>query len=236
MKACALMFGCWPDRSQLAQRHEVDHIGLAALQLKDACVVVGDVVDVDLVDRRSVFPVVRVALQDDRIALFPALGVVGPGAAGFPGGGYVEVLRFAGRYQVGGQHGRAEHGQHGRQGCVRLRQDDLDGLGVGNLDFLDRLVVGRPGALFALAHRVQRGLDVLCLHRRTVGVLDAIAQSEGPGQAVRAALPFRGQSRLYALAVGGHAQERIVDVDREEQGRIVIDLPGNEGAERLGIP
>ena len=67
-------------RVDLTERHEIDHVVFAALQFQDAGVVIGDVLDVDLVNGRRGFPVIRVAMQDERVTLLPAGGVVPAGA------------------------------------------------------------------------------------------------------------------------------------------------------------
>src|SRR5207247_10119585 len=96
---------------------------------------------------------------------------------------------------------------------------------------LDRLVVVFPGALLAATRHLGPPLHAASLQRRAVRELDAVAQRERPSQSISRRLPLGREARLDAYPVLRRAQQRVVDVDRDEQRGIVVDLPGDERAE-----
>jgi hypothetical protein len=110
-----------------------------------------------------------------------------------------------------------EHEAFEEQG-ERLVGDELDRLGVDDLDFLDCAnvaVLRRLLLLFAgLQHPVERELHVLGRHGRAIVELDTLAELELPRRVVQR-LPRRGERGLE-LELRAPVQEGIEHVDVHE--------------------
>ena len=199
------------------ERRELVHLDLVALELQPAGVLVGDVRPGDRVEvRLPLLPVVRVALEGDRLADDALVPHERPGAD------RVAVERLA---RLPGEVVRddpvREQRDVGEERRPLVLQVDDDRVRARRGDVLDRGVEEAP-ALRLGAGIVERELDVGRGHRLPVRELDALAELEGVGLAAVRDLVARGEPRLLALAVGGDGVERFHDL-LGEPDRLVLE-------------
>ena len=185
-------------------------VEVTGLELGDR-LVAQEALDEDLLDLRGALEVVRVRLELGVLVGLVADELVGAGADrrggrerdrldGLGIGRLEEVLRHDRRLGVGQVAGVVRVRRLERQ-RDRVVVDDVDALGLAGarvddgLRALDRLPRGAREADRRDQRAVDRELDVLGRERLAVMPVDALAQMERPGQAVRGDFPRLGDVR-----------------------------------------
>jgi len=214
-------------------RHDIELAGLRRVQRG---LVVGDVVEDDLLDLGLGAPVLLVALERDRVALLPALQDEGPGPVGR-------------RLVVDGvallEDRARSAGQVPQQLRVRLAERDGDLLSVGR----DRRDARQRGGVRPRGVRLvllQRPHHVLRGERLAVVERHALAQRERVGETVIRHGEVTRQRR-YDLLLRRAGDEALIDVVHEDlvegrPGRLpdvevagLQDEPDGDGGARVGL-
>ena len=116
-----------------------------------------------------------------------------------------------------------------------IREHELHGVVVDDLDFLD-LAEQVGGAQIQLHRAVDGVLHGVRVERRPVVERDALAELEGPGEAVGGGGPLRGQTRRERLCAAGRVRvhQRLVAVGHVHDFRAVAGarVPRGDAVER----